>query len=282
MSVRNSELASFLGSRRRRLTTADLGFLQSSRRRAVWPTREEVAWAADVGITWYTWLEQGRPIKIAAVTLNRIAATLRLDASETEYLHKLARAHPKTLDYPGTGVTERVRGLVEGYTAGHAFVIDPLWDMLVWNDRAAGLFEIGHAASGLERNVLWLIFTHQQLRRVFPDWKEVARRTVAALRIERSDYVGTGAFDDLIAALSVESIEFCRMWSEITVLMSTRWTLGPLRNGNSVGTTQYETVALPIPESPSQTLIFHYPSHEGKPQSERPLYRQLVGAMQSV
>jgi MmyB-like transcription regulator ligand binding domain/Helix-turn-helix domain len=278
MGVRNSELATFLSSRRHRLTGSEIGLPQSARRRTAWATRDEVAWAADVGITWYTWLEQGRPIKIAAETLNRVAATLRLDVSETEYLHKLARAHPKPLDRPGMGVTEGVRGLVEGYTAGHAFVVDPLWDLLVWNGPAADLFEIGHSGSGLERNVLWLLFTRQHLRRALPDWKEVASQTVAALRIERSDYVGNGAFDDLIAALSVESIEFREMWSEINVLLPTRWTLGPLQNGGSVGDTQYETVALPIPESPGQTLIFHYPTDEGKPNSERPVYRQPVGA----
>jgi len=278
MGVRNSELATFLTSRRHRLTGSEIGLPQSARRRAAWATRDQVAWAADVGITWYTWLEQGRPIKIAAETLNRIAATLRLDVSETEYLHKLARAHPKPLDCPSMRVTEGVRGLVKAYTAGHAFVVDPLWNLLTWNERAADLFEIGHPASCLERNVLWLIFTRPHLRRALPEWREVARRTVATLRIERSDYAGNGAFDDLIAALSAKSIEFCEMWSEITVLLPTRWTLGPLDNGNAVGNTQYETVALPIPESPGQTLIFHYASDERKPHSDRTAYRQPVGA----
>ncbi|HYL27166.1 MAG TPA: helix-turn-helix domain-containing protein, partial [Candidatus Nitrosotalea sp.] len=76
MSVRNAELASFLQSRRRRLTPNEIGLTQNSHRRIPYLRREEVAWAADVGITWYTWLEQGRPIKIACETLNRIAAAL--------------------------------------------------------------------------------------------------------------------------------------------------------------------------------------------------------------
>jgi PAS domain-containing protein len=259
MSARNSELASFLGSRRRRLTLADIGLSKSPRRRSTWPTREEVAWAADGGITWYTWLEQGRPIKIAAETLNRIARALRLNVSETEYLHKLARAHPAPLEHQAT-VPCGVRGLVEGYAGGNAFVIDPLWDLLYWNQGAARLLEVEKDARGLERNALWLLFTRQHLRRKLCAWHSVARRTVAALRVERSDYDGNGAFEDLIAALSSVSAEFREMWSDHEVLLPTRWSLGPLRDEQSGDGVPHETVALPIPESQGQTIIFHYPT----------------------
>jgi PAS domain-containing protein len=257
MGVRNAELAAFLQSRRRRLTPTEIGLPQSCHRRVSCLRREEVAWAADVGITWYTWLEQGRPIKIAGETLDRIAAALRLDASETEYLHKLARALLYHHERWSTAISNRVRGLVEGYSSGYAFVIDHLWDILAWNERAARLFGLNTRKTGLERNGVWLIFTRSSLRAALFDWKEVARQTVAMLRVEYADYVGNAEFNGLITALSKESSEFTQLWAMADVLLPTCWTLGKVRDRPNE-TRRFETVALPIPESPGQTLIFHY------------------------
>ena len=46
------------------------------RRRAPGLRREEVALQAGVGVTWYTWLEQGRSINASAEVLAAIARTL--------------------------------------------------------------------------------------------------------------------------------------------------------------------------------------------------------------
>jgi transcriptional regulator with XRE-family HTH domain len=53
--------------------------------------REEVAQLANVGLTWYTWLEQGRQARPSASVLTAIADALRLDAHEREHLFALAR-----------------------------------------------------------------------------------------------------------------------------------------------------------------------------------------------
>ena len=52
--------------------------------------REEVAQLAGVGVTWYTWLEQGRPINASTQVLDAVARTLRLDPAEQEHLFRLA------------------------------------------------------------------------------------------------------------------------------------------------------------------------------------------------
>jgi hypothetical protein len=49
-----------------------------------------VAQLAGVGVTWYTWLEQGRPINVSAHVLHAVARTLRLDAAERDHLFRLA------------------------------------------------------------------------------------------------------------------------------------------------------------------------------------------------
>jgi transcriptional regulator with XRE-family HTH domain len=87
---RRSELAAFLRSRRERITPEDVGLAPGHRRRTVGLRREEVAMLAGVGVTWYTWLEQGRPINASTQVLDAVARTLRLDQPEREHLYRLA------------------------------------------------------------------------------------------------------------------------------------------------------------------------------------------------
>src|SRR5689334_8448990 len=86
------ELADFLRTRRERLRPADVGLPTSGRRRTPGLRREEVAQLANVGVTWYTWLEQGRDIRPSAAVLEAVARTLMLDADERDHLFALAGA----------------------------------------------------------------------------------------------------------------------------------------------------------------------------------------------
>src|SRR5215469_15940628 len=62
--IRRAELAAFLRSRRERISPDQVGVAPGGRRRTPGLRREEVAQLAGVGVTWYTWLEQGRDIKV--------------------------------------------------------------------------------------------------------------------------------------------------------------------------------------------------------------------------
>src|SRR4051794_40246431 len=77
--TRRAGLASFLRSRRERINPEDVGLPGGTRRRTPGLRREEVAQLAGVGVTWYTWLEQGRPIKASVQVLDAVSRTLRLD-----------------------------------------------------------------------------------------------------------------------------------------------------------------------------------------------------------
>src|SRR5215469_5287194 len=63
---RRTELAHFLRTRRERLSPAQLGLPTAGRRRTPGLRREELAALAGVGISWYTWLEQGRAISVSS------------------------------------------------------------------------------------------------------------------------------------------------------------------------------------------------------------------------
>ncbi|GJM73720.1 hypothetical protein HMSSN036_59360 [Paenibacillus macerans] len=89
---RYEELSRFLRTRRERITPNQAGLPESGRRRRT-PglRRSEVALLADVGLDWYTYLEQGRHINVSAEVLDRIAGALQLDESERRHLFHLAR-----------------------------------------------------------------------------------------------------------------------------------------------------------------------------------------------
>ncbi|WP_202868919.1 helix-turn-helix domain-containing protein [Kribbella antibiotica] len=88
--ARRRELGLFLRTRRERIQPEEVGFAPGFRRRTPGLRREEVALLAGVGVTWYTWLEQGRDINVSAQVLEAIAGTLRLDRLESNHLYTLA------------------------------------------------------------------------------------------------------------------------------------------------------------------------------------------------
>src|SRR5271154_3309513 len=91
---RRRAFAAFLRSRRERLVPSEVGLPNGFRRRTSGLRREEVAQLAGVGVTWYTWLEQGRRINASMQVLDAVARTLRLDRAEREHLYRLAEATP--------------------------------------------------------------------------------------------------------------------------------------------------------------------------------------------
>src|ERR1700750_2945366 len=88
---RRREMGAVLRPRRARLRPAEVGLPDGGVRRVPGLRREEVAQLANVGLTWYTWLEQGRQAQPSASVLTAIADALRLDTHEREHLCALAR-----------------------------------------------------------------------------------------------------------------------------------------------------------------------------------------------
>src|SRR5580704_4905429 len=87
-------LGQLLRSRRERLAPADVGLpaglAAGRRRRTAGLRREEVALLASMSATYYTFLEQGRPVRPSAQVLDALASALRMSAAERRYLHVLA------------------------------------------------------------------------------------------------------------------------------------------------------------------------------------------------
>src|SRR5579884_2461827 len=87
---RRLALADFLRSRRARLQPADVGLPERSRRRTPGLRREEVAELANIGVAWYTLLEQGSDAHPSRQVLESLARALRLTTAEERHLFLLA------------------------------------------------------------------------------------------------------------------------------------------------------------------------------------------------
>ncbi|HEV8164238.1 MAG TPA: helix-turn-helix domain-containing protein, partial [Actinomycetota bacterium] len=132
-AARRAELASFLRSRRERITPEDIGLTTFGRRRTPGLRREEVAQLAGVGVTWYTWLEQGRDIAPSAQVLDAIARTLRLDRHERTHLFRLADVPDPSSPESCTPLPDSTALLLDRLDPYPAMVVNGRYDVLAYN-----------------------------------------------------------------------------------------------------------------------------------------------------
>jgi transcriptional regulator with XRE-family HTH domain len=180
--VRRDALADFLRSRRARLTPQDVGMAPGIRRRTPGLRREEIAVLAGVGVTWYTWLEQGREINPSPEVLASLARTLRLDAAEADYLFRLAGSQPaRHAESAADQVPAPLLRLLDAQSPAPAFVMDADWHLRAWNPQAAALMDLS-CWEPEDLNLAWIVFAHRPIRGRTVDWEYHARRTLAELR----------------------------------------------------------------------------------------------------
>ncbi|MEU7884006.1 helix-turn-helix transcriptional regulator [Microbispora bryophytorum] len=213
-NTRREELAAFLRSRRERIRPEDVGLPPGLRRRTPGLRREEVAQLAGVGVTWYTWLEQGRPINASVQVLDAVARTLRLDAAEREHLYRLADL-PEIADPAGDGegLDAEVYTILGRLDPLPACVYNGRYDLLAGNAAYGTIFASVVDRPRLERNVLWRVFTMPDCCCPLVNRDEELPQMVATLRATFGRHVGEPAWTSFVSRLSAASPEFARMWA---------------------------------------------------------------------
>jgi len=220
--IRRQELSDFLRNRRGRIAPADVGLPETNRRRTPGLRREEVAQLAGVSATWYTWLEQKRPIGVSSGVLDSLARVLRLDHAERMQLFQLALRQP-VLESPSKRetVSPLIRRLLDQTDPVPAFVIGRRWDVLAWNRAALAFFFDFEQVPSNERNTLWLIFTSSTLRSLLVDWRSRGQDTVARFRADYGRHAGDAHFVQLVERLKSVSPEFAEWWPRHDILPMT-------------------------------------------------------------
>ncbi|MGN6229798.1 MAG: helix-turn-helix transcriptional regulator [Trinickia sp.] len=209
-------LGEFIRAHRERLTPQAVGLPPGPRRRTPGLRREEVAQMCGVSPTWYTWIEQGRPVSASADALARIAVALRLSRAERAYVFELAGERDPAEPTPASNDAPAALIATVGLVDAPAYVLDRQWNALTWNAQAAELFVgwlDGPPDPARERNLLRFTFTEAQARKLIVDWETRARRLVAEFRADSIRHLNDGPTRALIDALSAESEAFVRFWA---------------------------------------------------------------------
>src|SRR4051794_32790089 len=191
-----AELGEFLKSRRARISPATVGLPSRSRRRTPGLRREEVADLAGVGLTWYTWLEQGREIRVSPEVLTGIARALQLEPAERAHLFRLAGHAPPTTEPTAATISPRLQRVLDCWDPFPAHVAGRRRDVLAWNRASEAINGWSRLTADL-RNLLRFVFLVPTTRRLLVDWEQEAALSVAAFRAEGGGNLGDPDYQGL-------------------------------------------------------------------------------------
>jgi transcriptional regulator with XRE-family HTH domain len=202
----------FLRSCRARMKPADLGLPIPQRKRTEGLRREDVAALSGVSVSWYTWLEQGRDMRVSDEVLERICHTFRLSDDERIYLFSLVQHRPPRLhrNTRFEAPPEIVR-MIDGVSSP-AVVTNLRWDVLAWNQLNSMIFRDYGATPPAERNLVEILFTRPSYYEDPQEFENMARRVLAKLRVDYSKSGDDPRFEALIRRLDTLSPVFRRVW----------------------------------------------------------------------
>jgi transcriptional regulator with XRE-family HTH domain len=270
---RRAELSAFLRSRRERVTPEQAGLAPGLRRRTPGLRREEVAQLAGVGVTWYTWLEQGRKINASVQVLDAIATTLRLDATERAHLFRLAdvpgAAGPA--DCPDCPLPPTVQQIVDAIPLPAA-VLTERFDLLAWNQVYASIFPGLTSLPPGERNTLLANLAEPACCGPVEDPDLHCSVLVAQLRAAYGRHVGDPAWTHFIRRLEALSPTFAAAWAVHDVAIPTAYTKKFRHPG--VGPITTTTTSFAVNAVPGARLVVYTPDDE---QSGKALARLAAG-----
>lgn len=222
---RAQELGAFLRARRESLDPQRLGLPRYGRTRTPGLRREEVAQLAEIGITWYTKLEQGRPIRVSAKVLHAVASALQCTDTETRYIFTLAG-----LASPASGVSRQICRLMPNAVQTIVNQLHPLpavlqnekYDIVAFNHAFCRLINRDLNLVPLEeRNCIYLALTDPQIRTVLQDPQQVIAHMAARLRAQMAAHLGDPAWERYLQRLLACSPEFSNIWHQNRVCATT-------------------------------------------------------------
>jgi transcriptional regulator with XRE-family HTH domain len=263
LPTRRTELAAFLRACRARLTPADVGLPDGSasgRRRTPGLRREEVAQLSGVGVTWYTWLEQGRNVSASIQVIDALARALLLTGDQHRHLRELAGL-PSAEPLAAAGDNlPRLQRLVDSAAPSPASIYDEHFDYLVWNEPYV---RVRHDPSTLDagrRNMLWMMFTDPGNRARMGRWEPAARAVLSQFRAAAGRRPGDPRFAELVAALSEASPQFRDWWAQYPVRSFQPATIAV--NHPEAGLIRLEMFQLRPVDQPGLVMVIQVPVSE--------------------
>ncbi|BCL79318.1 transcriptional regulator [Ktedonobacteria bacterium brp13] len=259
---RRQDLADFLRTRRTRLSPEQVGLISGGRRRTAGLRREEVAQLANVGVSWYTLLEQGRAIHPSSEVLQNIADALQLTPDERQHLFLLAdQQYLVDTHASNEQVSPALRRVLDALNPIPAYVIGRRWNYLAWNTAAEHVLLLSKSVPPYEYNAVWRIFADPLGHHIYnPQWEQVAQKVLAEFRADSARYADEEWFKRLIADLQRVSPEFRAWWPrhDVRGRADARKDIAhPL-----VGRLMFEHTTLQVPTMPELKIMIYTPLPE--------------------
>jgi transcriptional regulator with XRE-family HTH domain len=214
---RREALAAFLRTRRARLQPAEVGLPARNRRRTPGLRREEVAELANIGVSWYTLLEQGQDVHPSRQVLSSLSQALRLPVAEEQHLFLLASE-----EWSGKKIAEEehvtpaLQRVVDILDPHPAYLVGRCWNVLTWNRAAELVFRLHEPCPPHSNNIVWRFFQSES-RTFHQEWEKQAQSLVAQLRADYARYPGDASFREIIEDLQQTSAQFCLWWEQQNV-----------------------------------------------------------------
>lgn len=171
---------------------------------------------ADVGVTWYTWLEQGREVNPSAVVMQAVADALQCSPLETRHLFVLAGLPPVESANltPCEGISPGARRMLDSLLPQPASIQKPNFDIVAWNDAFCRLMGIDFATLPEDdRNCIYLYLTHPGWRSRLAN-RDVLPTFVSYFRAAMAEHRGEAAWENKLARFFAASEEFEALWHQ--------------------------------------------------------------------
>jgi transcriptional regulator with XRE-family HTH domain len=256
---RRAGLADFLQNRRARLQPKQFDLPTFQRRRTRGLRREELAQLVGVGVSWYTWLEQGRDIQVSDHVLERLASILQLNEEERRHLFLLARdpvSRQEKQESERHAPNATAQAILDGFMYP-ARLLDRRLNVVGWNESAKRVFGDYASRSERERNAPWFHFMNPSSRAFLVHWEREARRCLASLHARYDQYPDDRWLSELITELQQASPEFRAWWPEHDIVLD----CGNIYEINHplVGYLALHPTVFPMPEQPELQMIVSTP-----------------------
>ncbi|MCJ8010530.1 helix-turn-helix transcriptional regulator [Paenibacillus sp. KQZ6P-2] len=212
-------LSAFLTSQRAKIQPESVGLPPGIRRRTPGLRREEVAQLAGVSSTWYTWLEQGRDISVSSSVLDCIASALQLTADERKYLFSLAMETPSTSlnQHEEPKISPSLQKMVDELHYCPTIISDRHCQIVGWNQAASHVFLEFDRIPPDQRNMIRLLFTRKEFRRLAVNWEHFVMGFLSIFRSYYGQYVDDSWYEGFLREMEQIDPEFLPLWKHSQV-----------------------------------------------------------------
>lgn len=218
--TRLQALSAFLKTQRAKVLPQSVGLPAGTRRRTPGLRREEVAQLAGVSSTWYTWLEQGRDIKVSKSVVDAVATALQLTIDERKYLYALALetgSGASLMREELPEISPSLQRILQELRYCPTIISDRRCHIVGWNQAASHVFLDFQQIPLEQRNMISLLFTRKEFRRLAVNWEHFVSGFLAIFRAYYGQYVEDDWYDRFLEEMKSAHPDFHHLWEQSQV-----------------------------------------------------------------